>query len=250
MTLSIFGTGSVTLSGTGSGTLAGTGASNRVSLTFTPTAGSCTFTVTGSVTSAMLEVGSAASAHAATTSAPASNGVGSWWLDFDGVDDRLVTSTVSMTGQNAMFFTAGFACKSAQANQCVVSIGSGGAGTMELRAFSGGTPIIQGYNISATGASSGPTRAMSAGINYVSSLRGNLSGPTTNIRLSGLPGVTTSAPSGGGPYSDNAITIGNRGAVLPFSGSIYAIVIGKGTITDADLLLIERYIGTLSGVQI
>lgn len=48
--LSFKGTGSITITGTGSGTLAGTGATNRVSLAFTPTAGSATFTVTGTCT--------------------------------------------------------------------------------------------------------------------------------------------------------------------------------------------------------
>lgn len=53
--LSIKGTGSVTLSGTSTaGPLNGTGASNRVDLAFTPTAGTLTLTVSGSVTEARL----------------------------------------------------------------------------------------------------------------------------------------------------------------------------------------------------
>jgi hypothetical protein len=68
-TLSIFGTGSVVLTGTGSGTLTGTGAANRVSLTFTPTAGTLTLTVAGSVTSAQLEIGDIATAYIPTTAA-------------------------------------------------------------------------------------------------------------------------------------------------------------------------------------
>jgi hypothetical protein len=77
-TLSFFGTGSVTLGGTGSGTLTGTGASDRVSLTFTPTAGSVSFTVSGSVTSAQLQTGDIptnyiATAGAAVTQGPVTN---------------------------------------------------------------------------------------------------------------------------------------------------------------------------------
>lgn len=57
-TLSFYGTGTVTLSGTSvAGPLVGTGANNRVALTFTPTAGTLTLTVTGSVTQAQLEAG-------------------------------------------------------------------------------------------------------------------------------------------------------------------------------------------------
>lgn len=71
-TLSFYGTGTVVLSGTCSGTLVGTGAyPNRVSLTFTPTAGTLTLTVTGSVRQAQLEAGSFATSYIPTTSAQA-----------------------------------------------------------------------------------------------------------------------------------------------------------------------------------
>jgi hypothetical protein len=60
-TLSFYGTGTVTLSGVSSaGPLVGTGANDRVSLTFTPTAGSLTCTVSGTVKWANLELGSSA----------------------------------------------------------------------------------------------------------------------------------------------------------------------------------------------
>ena len=65
-TLSFYGTGTVTLSGAFSGSLVGTGANNRVSLTFTPTAGNLTLTVDGSVTDWQLEAGSNATSYIPT----------------------------------------------------------------------------------------------------------------------------------------------------------------------------------------
>lgn len=88
-TLSFTGAGSVTLSGTATGTLAGTGANNRVSLSFTPTAGTLTLTVTGSVTLAMLAFG-ALTTYQAITTATNYDSIG-WnrYARFDGIDDYL-----------------------------------------------------------------------------------------------------------------------------------------------------------------
>jgi hypothetical protein len=67
-TLSFYGTGTITLSGTSTaGPLVGTAANQRVSLTFTPTAGTLTLTVSGSVTNANLEAGSFATSWIPTT---------------------------------------------------------------------------------------------------------------------------------------------------------------------------------------
>ena len=70
-TLTFYGTGTVVLSGVAIATLSGTGANNRVTLTFTPTAGSLILTVTGTVTNWQLEVGSYASTLVTTTTASA-----------------------------------------------------------------------------------------------------------------------------------------------------------------------------------
>ena len=67
-TISFYGTGSVVLSGAYIGTLNGTGANNRVSLTFMPTAGNLTLTVSGSVTNWQLEAGSNATSLIKTVS--------------------------------------------------------------------------------------------------------------------------------------------------------------------------------------
>lgn len=67
-TLSFYGTGTITLSGASTaGPLVGTGANNRVTLTFTPTAGSLTLTVSGSVTMAQLEAGGNSTSYIPTT---------------------------------------------------------------------------------------------------------------------------------------------------------------------------------------
>jgi hypothetical protein len=109
-TLSIFGTGTLTLTGASTaGPLVGTGASNRVSLTFTPTAGTLTLTKTGTVTNAQLETGTVATSYIPTLAATVTRAVdaynataasigysataGSWWAEtylLEGSVDRQI----------------------------------------------------------------------------------------------------------------------------------------------------------------
>ena len=66
-TLSFYGTGQIVLSGAASATVAGSGAfPNRQVITFTPSAGSLTLTVTGTVQYAQLEAGNSASSFIPT----------------------------------------------------------------------------------------------------------------------------------------------------------------------------------------
>lgn len=84
-TLSFFGTGTVTLSGASTaGPLVGTGATTKVSLTFTPSAGTLTLTVSGTVKWANLEVGSSATSFIPTAGAAATRNA-----------DNVVISTIS-----------------------------------------------------------------------------------------------------------------------------------------------------------
>lgn len=73
-TLTLYGTGSITLSGVATGTLNGTGANDRVALTFTPTAGTLTLTVSGTVTRAQLELGGFATSYIEVSSGAATRG--------------------------------------------------------------------------------------------------------------------------------------------------------------------------------
>jgi len=70
-TVSFYGTGSITLSGTHSATINGTGTNDRVFLTFTPSSGALTCTVSGTVTNAQIEQQSFATSYIPTSGSSA-----------------------------------------------------------------------------------------------------------------------------------------------------------------------------------
>lgn len=123
-TLSFRGTGTITLTGTSTaGPLVGTGVNSRVALTFTPTAGTLTLTVTGSITNVNLEAGSFASSWIETAGASATRAADvltvtgltpttnhSWFAevsnlaDTTGANARMLGSSTS--GGSAVFWNA------------------------------------------------------------------------------------------------------------------------------------------------
>ena len=120
-TLSFTGTGSVTLSGTATGTLTGTGADNRVSLSFTPTAGTLTLTVTGSVTLAMLSFGTPTT-YQAITNATNYDSVGfPKYIKAEGVDDHFVLPYLGLYNNASCSIIASHSSSSQAANGVIVS---------------------------------------------------------------------------------------------------------------------------------
>jgi hypothetical protein len=107
-TLSFSGTGSVTLSGVGtSGSTTGVDATTRVSRTFTPSAGTLTMTVAGTVTNMQLELGSTATAYQAVGSTArdiTESGIPDQeYLFFDRADDILAGTVSAITGGEIIF---------------------------------------------------------------------------------------------------------------------------------------------------
>jgi hypothetical protein len=105
-TLSFRGTGTVTLSGASTaGPLVGTGANDIVSLTFTPTAGSLTLTVSGTVNDAQLNAGATRGAYQNVVSAFDITEAGQrdcYGVRFDGIDDGYRSGNINMSAASAI----------------------------------------------------------------------------------------------------------------------------------------------------
>lgn len=270
-TLSFTGTGTVTLTGASiAGPLIGTGASNRVSLTFTPTAASLTLTVLGSVTLAQLEIGSTATAYqpittswsatlagnhatqATSTQRPIYqiDSTGRPYLSFDGVDDGMVTGTIT-PGTNKVQVFSGVrklsdALRGVVAEMSATIAGNAGVFTLITSSSSGpnytfsSKGTVQTDNVGST---------YTAPITNVVSALGDVSGPSSLVRVNGSQVGSVLTTQGTGNYLAYPLYIGRRGgSSLPFNGRIYSLIVRFGpNLTTGQITSTEKWVNSKTG---
>jgi hypothetical protein len=251
-TLAFTGTGTVTLTGVSTaGPLVGTGVSNRVSLTFTPTAGNLTLTVSGSVTLAQLELGSTATAYQKVTTAfdVTEAGVQSLaYLSFDGVDDFMLTGMITPGVDKAQIFagvrklsdaTVGFI-----AEMSVTVASNNGSFSIAMPRQSGEASVVSDLR-----GSSGAFRyytGVAAPISLVVSALYDIGGSTVAEELllrnnGAAQSGTSGGPAGTGNFLAYPLYIARRaGTSFPLNGQIYSLItrfganLTAGQITDTE----------------
>jgi len=247
-TLALYGTGSVTLSGTGSGTLNGTGASDLVVLNFTPTAGTVTFTKSGTVSSFGLFKGTLTAAQIIaeggiplTTSVAASNpNAGRYWWSFDGSNDYLQLGSVPVSLADDFVFVCAARVDSTANSGKLISLRGAGATPVIQLSLTAGRPFAQIRDD--TGASA--TRTHGADITAMSVSTLWKVGTNVYLRVNGVQSGAALSASGFGATTllyaaIGAAVIGGTPEGL-FQGAIGLSGIVKGTMTESDVLTIER----------
>ncbi|MEI8104091.1 MAG: chitobiase/beta-hexosaminidase C-terminal domain-containing protein, partial [Candidatus Moraniibacteriota bacterium] len=225
-TLSFYGTGSVALSGTYTGNLSGTGANNRVSLTFTPTAGTLTLTVTGMATSAQLEAGAFASSYIPTVASTVTRASGS--LSYP-VAGNILTTTGTMYAEPI------FEGINYTARGYLILLNDGGNNRLVLRSleYSGGASINIVTGVYGTGSANIGlgTDVVTAGTKYKYALNWGASGGA--IFQNGVKknsNATASSVSFG-----STISIGSNAGNNSHYGTIRNVKIWKSLLSDSDI---------------
>ena len=222
-TLHFTGTGTVTLTGASTaGPLVGTGAGeeNRTSLTFTPTAGSLTLTVSGTVTNADLIVGSTLQSHIPTAGATATRAA----------ETRptkaavLPAITTAVSGSHKLLLTYAdtntatqqtlFDWRADASNRITLTLDTAGANTGKVTL----TVVDGGTSSSVTS-----TNQIAAGINVAANVAWRVTDDFINIALNGTAATqaanTATVPDLGSANAATGIT-GNDGLGLIWAEDI------------------------------
>jgi hypothetical protein len=258
-TLAFTGTGTVTLTGASiAGPLIGTGASNRVSLTFTPTAASLTLTVAGSVTLAQLELGSTATAYQRVGTAFDVTEAGVTtvhYVQYDGTDDSFSTSSIDFSTTDKMSVFAGVR-KLSDALQgifCEFSASTSSNNGSFRMTFPGASGVdsyswlSKGTLISTAGAN-----GFAAPITNVVTGLGDISGDRSTLRVNGTQVAQATGDQGTGNFGNYPLFIGRRNDTnLPFNGRDYGIIVVGKTASATEITNTESYLAAnTSGVTL
>ena len=170
------------------------------------------------------------------------------YLSFDGVDDFLVTPTITPGIDKVQVF-AGVRKLTDAANTIVESslTSASNFGTFRLWGVSGGGFGFRSRGPSGTSPGDATVGTPLAPTTQVASGIGDLSTDTSLLRLNGVQVASNSTDQGAGDYSAYPIYIGRRGGTLePLSGNIYGLIVrfgsnlAAGAITSTETFVNEK----------
>jgi hypothetical protein len=216
---------------------------------------------------AQLETGSTATAYQRVTTQydVTEAGVQSLsYLSFDGVDDFLVTPTITPGIDKAQVFAG--VRKLANGGQTVMefSVNSGlstGSFGVFVDGSAGGATTTPNYSYALSGTTSGVKNAVGYGapitnvIAFTSDIAGLTPASEITLRVNGATPSTqesTTTNSGTGNFLAYPLYIGRRGGTtFPFNGQIYSLIVRFGAnLTATQITSTEIYVGDKTGINI
>lgn len=256
-TLSFTGTGSVTLSGAATGTLTGTG-TDRVSLTFTPTAGTLTLTVSGSVTKAQVELGTSAGPYQRVNTATDYDTDERYfkkYLRFDGVDDYLVLPYMGLYAGGSASVVVGLKSIDVTGvySRLLAETSSSDSNSRYILlredlnipsidatiVNSSGTPLVDTAPVPQTNGESSVISVVDTG-SRVSLFKNTLLNTYNNYIRSGVVSLTNTT------LGAQLVPTNTYNAYT--ASQLYSLIITKSALTDAQRIKCERYAASKAGV--
>lgn len=172
-----------------------------------------------------------------------------YYLEFDGVDDFLVTSAINFSATDAMSVFAGVRKLSDAAVGMVAELSTNATGnngtfywTAPATASGGDYRWVSRGTVTSTVAPNG----LAAPVTNLLTGQGKISTDTCSTRVDGVDSLSSTADQGTGNFGNYPLYIGRRGGTTqPFSGHIYGLIV-RGALT-ADPVPTETWLNAKTG---
>ena len=209
------------------------------------------FTGTGNVDFSNISVRELPGNHAIQTTATSrpvlkQDGNGKYYLLFDGIDDWLVTPTITPGTDRVQVF-AGVRKLSDAVLGMVSEYGIGGINTNQWQLAAPRFNATASYGfVSAGSASSNATSpsVFPAPITNILTGLGDISDDSAILRVNGTQAASSTSDQGTGNYLPYPLYIGRRGGTtLPFNGHLYSLIVRFGpTLSTEEITTIESWV--------
>jgi hypothetical protein len=171
------------------------------------------------------------------------------YLSFDGVDDGMVTSTITPATDKVQVFAG--VRKLSDANRGLLAELSA---TPNLNSFTLFAPnaLTTEYAWTSRGSASAtitsPTTYPSPITNILTAI-GDIAAPVATLRINGAQVATSAATQGTGNYLAYPLYIGRRGGTtLPFNGRLYSLIVRFGaSLTTGQITSTEKWVNSKTG---
>lgn len=178
---------------------------------------------------------------------------GAYYLEFDGSDDFLVTSSINFTATDKVSLFAGVRKLSDAATGILCELSANlntNNGSFYLAAPSSSNAPRFGFVSKGLSAANVESPVLAAPVSATLSVFSDYAGSAIKLRANGVLTQNVSA-QGGGKIGNYPIYIGRRGGTsLPFNGHLYSLIgIGRLT-TDSETAAIEKELAKRTGVTL
>lgn len=226
---------------------------------FQDDAGTVPVTAAGQVVGRVLDKsGNANHATQATAaSKPILRNSGSlWWLEFDGVDDFLVTGSINFAATDAVSIFAGLRKLNDATTACFIETGTDSSTINgSFGSFAPGQAGVNKFDVRSRGtvAQNAITTdvAFNAPVTVVLTGQSDISDDLLTMRLNGAVAGINSGNQGNGNYASLPMYIGRRaGTTLPAQFNMYQLII-RGSLTGlASQSAAESFVATKTDITI
>lgn len=173
-----------------------------------------------------------------------------YYLEFDGVDDYLVTSSIDFSGTDKMSVFAGVRKASDVATGMIAELGTSTSsvnGTFHLACSAGGTSNYQA-TMRGTVAATASVTGYAAPITNIVGGTGDIAGDAVNLRVNAAQVAQSSSDLGTGNLTALALYIGIRaGYLIPFNGWLYGLIIAGKLANTSEINAAERWMNRKTG---
>ena len=163
--------------------------------------------------------------------------VGKLALVFDGVDDWLVTNTITPGIDKAQVFAGVRKLSDAELGVAAELGTDAQDGSFFLAIPATASPSLQFFSRGTANAFATANSGYAAPITNVVTGLGDVSGDSAILRINGAQAASSTADQGTGNYGNYPLYIGRRGGTtLPFNGQIYSLIVRFGANLPADTI--------------